>query len=196
MPADLDLPPRWAATTWIQLAEDYATRFLPGVRDLQVLEEQYGFPSQVVLTTYAPSDLRRADDPALGLPTGVWAPKAGVPIERSPDADVGFDAYIREFIRLSSWLKEKRAPWLEVAPHDDSMRYDEASFRVLEGDILENLISAGATTPILKEAHKSIRRMDRVPESKYENGTIKTRSTCHHLDGVIQEMQKQYLRVG
>ena len=71
--------------------------------------------------------------------------------------------YVIEFVALAERLEELRRPWVQVAPADDPIRYDEAAFRVLEARLLKELANGSATVEAMQLAHNVPGRMHVVP---------------------------------
>eukprot|EP00973_Karenia_brevis_P074878 10404913-Karenia_brevis.AAC.1 len=77
--------------------------------------------------------------PAAGLPTDPRYARLQHELPRDPEYDSDFDTYIAGFLWVADHLRRIRAPWLERAPIDDLMKYDEAALRNIECIIIRDL---------------------------------------------------------
>ncbi len=90
-------------------------------------------------------------------------------------------------------LQRLREPWLGLAPEHDPMHTDEAAFRILEGDVLADLVGANAGTKVLRAAHCREDRSKRAPEA-VTPGCTEAQAACLQLFNALWKMREAYVR--
>ncbi|MDP7646544.1 MAG: hypothetical protein QGH82_00475, partial [Candidatus Woesearchaeota archaeon] len=154
------------------------------------LLEQEGFPLMEEMMWKASPKLRVLIDPAAGL-TDQRGERA-----RGSETDEEFDRYVVELSEMTAMLDELRQPWLQVAPADDPMRYDEATFRSLESMILLDLGRRGAASKQLKEAHCLKKRRSNPPTAQgLDTAPKRLQSVLLWCETNLVDMKKGYIGV-
>ena len=125
------------AVPWMTLFDRQLKRFMPGVLDMECLES-LGCPARAQMHIEADYRERIVPDPL----AGVEAPKGRQSTPRPPDSEEGHRRYIAAFRTFTGSLKELRAPWITKVSVYDPIHTDETAFRILEGEIIEDLMHA------------------------------------------------------
>ena len=73
------------------------------------------------------------------------------------------------------------------------MHTDEAAFRILEGDVLADLVGANAGTKVMRAAHCLDVRSIRAPEA-VTLGCPEAQAACLHLSAALWTMREAYVR--
>ncbi len=110
-----------------------------------------------------------------------------------PEEDREFRQYVREFRTVAGDLQRLREPWLGLAPEHDPMHTDEAAFRILEGDVLADLVGANAGTKVMRAAHCLDVRSIRAPGA-VTPGCPEAQAACLHLSTALWKMREAYVR--